>query len=254
MPSLDRMRKIVAAKEPSMLWWEVAFFFVAFRSFSAVFISPSVVYRKPECDLFLLSGEKTPTKDDTRLLLTAKHLNLRLWTNHRCVLSSLFLLLSCFPGGCWWEESTAGFTVCEHWGVPSVGELRLLYLCFQAQGDWASAGRKCHKRVRCTVQNIKLIGRIGRVSVCWLASQSVESRIIHAYILFPLQLEVPGDRMISKLFLFLHLDHSQPSSAACRSVDQSVLAFDWFDSWTRRNRVIKSGSGWKKNTQANLTN
>lgn len=93
------------------------FFFVVvvvFLSFSAVFISPSVVYRKPECDLFLLSGEKTPTKDDTRLLLTAKHLNLQLWTNHRCVLSSLFLLLSCFPGGCWWEESTAGFTVCEH--------------------------------------------------------------------------------------------------------------------------------------------
>lgn len=54
----------------------------------------------------------------------------------------------------------------------------------------------------------------------------MESRIIHAYILFPLQLEVTGDHMISKLFLFLYLDHSQPLSAAWRSVDQSVLAFD----------------------------
>lgn len=122
-------------------------FFVVFLSFSAVFISPSVVYRKPECDLFLLSGEKTPTKDDTRLPLTAKHLNPQLWTNHRCSLLAVpFVIL--LPR---WEESTAGFTVCEHWGVPSVGELRLLYLCFQAQGDWDSAGRKCHKRVRCAV-------------------------------------------------------------------------------------------------------
>lgn len=72
MPSLDRTRKIVAAKELSMLWWEVAFFLSL--CFSAVFISPSVlrVHRKHECDLFLLLGEKTPTKDDT--LLSAKRL------------------------------------------------------------------------------------------------------------------------------------------------------------------------------------
>lgn len=46
MPSLDRMRKIVAAKEPNMLWWEVAgfFFFVVFPFFlSGVYLAISCV-------------------------------------------------------------------------------------------------------------------------------------------------------------------------------------------------------------------
>lgn len=47
MPSLDRMRKIVAAKEPSMLWWEVASFFFCCCCFpfflSSVYLTISCV-------------------------------------------------------------------------------------------------------------------------------------------------------------------------------------------------------------------
>lgn len=49
---------------------------------------------------------------------------------------------------------------------------------------------------------------------------------MHLYILLALQLEVPGNHIISKLLLFLHLDQCQPLSAVWHSVDQSVLAFD----------------------------
>lgn len=143
--------------------------------------------------------------------------------SHGQIIAVVLLLFPCFTGGrsqtpSWLHESA------------NASPLLASPFWFLARCDWDGAGGEVR---------LRLIGRIRRVSVCWLESQSVGSRLTRFCILFPLQLEVPGDHISSKSFLYLYLDHTQPLSAVWRSVHQSVLAFDWFDFLTPCSKGYK---------------
>lgn len=88
----------VAAKELSLLWWEVVFFLVfcsnLFLSCVYLTISPLCVQKAWMWFLFTFWCK---AKGDT-----AKCLNLMPWTNPHCVLFSVFLLFSCFTAGAQW--------------------------------------------------------------------------------------------------------------------------------------------------------
>lgn len=115
MPSLDRMWKIVAAKEASMLLLVVVFFFLCF---AAVSILPSVLYVY-RIHFFLLVGENTTNKG---LCKPPAH-------------SNAFKSIAVGKASLCSVHAVSFGVVLGHQNVPSVGQPTFICLCFQAQGD-----------------------------------------------------------------------------------------------------------------------